>query len=65
MCNGVCNGFIAKRMEKHFYCQKCAKYIPKHNLVRESNKLHRQRYGCCNGLVRNKPRIYITKRLVL
>ncbi len=65
MCNGICHGFISKRMEKNFYCQKCAKYIPKHKLIKETNKLHRHRCGCCNGLVRNKPRIYLTKRLVL
>ena len=64
MCNGVCNSFLAKRMEEHFYCQKCAKYIPKHNIQKEKNKLHRQRCSCCNGFVRNKPRIYLTRKLV-
>lgn len=60
MCNNVCSRFKKKPLEKNYYCQKCAKFIPSHNLSRERKFNGRLRCGCCNGLVRNKTRVYLT-----
>jgi len=60
MCNGLCVRFKRKRKEKNYYCQKCAKFIPKSCLKREEKDNGRLRCSCCNGLVRNKTRVYLT-----
>lgn len=58
MCNGVCNRFEKKIGGDNHYCQGCAKFINKKYLVREVKSYGRLRCSCCNGLVRNKPRLY-------
>ena len=55
MCNGVCSRFT-KDLGINFYCQSCAKFISKKNVVKESKINGRMRCSCCNGLVRNKGR---------
>ena len=58
MCNGVCNRFEKKIGGDNHYCQGCAKFINKKYLVREVKSYGRLRCSCCNGLVRNKPRLF-------
>ena len=58
MCNGICNRFLRKAYGKNYYCQKCAKFIPMENLRREKRGHGRLRCSCCNGLVRNRVRVY-------
>jgi|21_taG_2_1085346.scaffolds.fasta_scaffold01265_10 hypothetical protein len=55
MCNGVCSRF-KKELGVNFYCQDCAKFISKSNVIKESKINGRMRCSCCNGLVRNKAR---------
>jgi len=59
MCRNICEGFLRiKKNEKNFYCQECAKFIPKSELSREKKKNGRLRCNCCSGLVRNKWKVY-------
>ncbi len=58
MCNGVCVRFEKIHMGKNHYCQGCAKFINRKYLTREAKNFGRLRCSCCNGLVRNKPRLY-------
>ena len=52
------NRFEKKIGGDNHYCQGCAKFINKKYLVREVKSYGRLRCSCCNGLVRNKPRLY-------
>lgn len=60
MCNGICQRFRKRKLGKNHYCQKCARFIPVENLTRERKTNGRMRCGCCNGLVRNKTRVYVS-----
>jgi len=56
MCNGLCSRFTKKYYGDSYYCQECATFIHKNYLHRENSSMARLRCGCCNGLVRNKPK---------
>jgi|TARA_R110000824_G_scaffold8714_1_gene39412 hypothetical protein len=60
MCNNTCSRYERKVGDRNFYCQNCAKYIPKKNTHKETKTLGRRRCSCCNGLVRNKVKIFYT-----
>ena len=55
MCKSVCTRWKIDRV--NFYCQGCARYIPESQIKRENGESKRRRCKCCNGLVRNKPKI--------
>ena len=56
MCNGLCLRFTKKYYGDNYYCQECALFIHGSYLHRENSSMKRLRCGCCNGLVRNKPK---------
>ena len=56
MCNGLCLRFTKKYYGDNYYCQDCAIFINSSYLHREDSSMKRLRCGCCNGLVRNKPK---------
>ena len=58
MCKNTCNRFVRKAGTDNYYCQNCAKYIPSEFCVREVKRNGRLRCSCCNGLVRNKSKIF-------
>lgn len=59
MCNGLCvYRFKKKSNENHYYCQRCAIFVPYSELYKEMKTNGRLRCSCCNCLVRNKPRTY-------
>ena len=60
MCRNICLRFSRKKNEKNFYCQECARFIPISRLKKEKRINGRYRCMCCNGLVRNKSKIYLT-----
>ena len=64
MCNNICGQFRIQQKENNYYCQECAKYIPEKHITKENKANGRKRCNCCNGLVRNKSRIF-TKKLFL
>ncbi len=64
MCKNVCARFTRQQGETNYYCQNCARYIPLKNTHLEDKKVGRKRCSCCNGLVRNKPKVfYSTNKL--
>jgi len=64
MCKNTCSRFERQQGEKNYYCQNCAKYIPKKHTHKENKNEGRRRCSCCNGLVRNKVKIfYSTNKL--
>ena len=62
MCKSVCTRWKFDRV--NFYCQGCARYIPESQIKRENGESKRRRCKCCNGLVRNKPKIHKTMRAI-
>ena len=48
--------------ERNYYCQKCAKFIPRRFLFREEKTFGRLRCKCCHGLVRNKFKLLALKQ---
>jgi hypothetical protein len=61
MCKNACNRFTRRAGMENYYCQNCARYIPIDFIHREKKSNGRLRCSCCNGLVRNKPKIFACK----
>lgn len=63
MCKNVCSQYKIIENQYNYYCQDCAKYISEKHITRERKTNGRRRCNCCNGLVRNKIRVFYNNKL--